>query len=136
MKLLQKTGMRLSAFITSGLLSVIASESAHAAGTNLSSMVASTGNNVASFPKLISAACYVGGATFVGTGVMKVKQHVDNPGQTPLREGLVRLGAGGVLVAAPALTSVMTTSSGVGTGSNSFVDFGMSGFGGTPAIGP
>ena len=82
----------------------------------------------ASFPKLISAACYVGGATFVGTGVMKVKAHVDNPGQTPLREGLVRLGAGGVLVAAPALTSVMTESSGVGAGNSSFEDFGAISF--------
>ena len=120
-----KLGMRTSAFIAAGLVSVVATE-AHA--QNIVSMVGATGDQVASFPKLISAACYVGGAAFVGTGVMKVKQHVDNPGQTPLREGLVRLGAGGVLVAAPALTSVMTTSSGVGTGSNTFSGFGFSGY--------
>ena len=125
MKIIRKLGMRASAFMASGLISVVASE---AQASDLSTMVGSTGTNLASFPKLISAACYVGGAAFVGTGVMKVKQHVDNPGQTPLREGLVRLGAGGVLVAAPALTSVMQTSSGVGTGSSSFVNFGMSGF--------
>ena len=124
-KLMSKLGMRTSAFIASGLISVVASE---AQATNLVSMVDSTGTNLASFPKLISAACYVGGAAFVGTGVMKVKQHVDNPGQTPLREGLVRLGAGGVLVAAPALTSVMQTSSGVGSGTSSFTNFGMTSF--------
>jgi hypothetical protein len=124
-KFMSKIGMRASAFMASGLISVVASE---ANAQNLSSMVNSTGNNVASFPKLISAACYVGGAAFVGTGVMKVKQHVDNPGQTPLREGLVRLGAGGVLVAAPALTNVMTESSGVGTSNTSFEGFGFSTF--------
>jgi hypothetical protein len=126
MKTLSNLGKKVSAFLASAMISTVVTDSAHA--TQLSDMVTSTGNNVASFPKLISAACYVGGATFVGTGVMKVKQHVDNPGQTPLREGLVRLGAGGVLVAAPALTSVMQTSSGVGSGNTSFGDFGSFSF--------
>jgi hypothetical protein len=125
-KFMSKIGMRASAFMASAMISTVVADSAHA--TQLTDMVASTGNNVASFPKLISAACYVGGAAFVGTGVMKVKQHVDNPGQTPLREGLVRLGAGGVLVAAPALTNVMQTSSGVGSGNTGFSSFGSFGF--------
>ena len=126
-KQIQKTGMKLSAFIAAGAIA-FGTDAAFAANTDLSAMVDSTGGNVASFPKLISAACYVGGAAFVGTGVMKVKSHVDNPGQTPLREGLVRLGAGGVLVAAPALTAVMTTSGGVGSGNSAFADFGTIGF--------
>jgi hypothetical protein len=126
MKYLSKLGMRLSAFTAAGFISTVVTEDAMA--TDLTAMVSSTGGNVASFPKLISAACYVGGAAFIGTGVMKVKGHVDNPGQTPLREGLVRLGAGGVLVAAPAMTSVMTQSSGVGTSNVGFENFGMSGF--------
>ncbi len=120
---LNKFAMKASAFMVAGALASTVSSEAIAGGTNLASMVGSTGTNVAAFPKLISAACYVGGATFVGTGVMKVKQHVDNPGQTPLREGLVRLGAGGVLVAAPAMTAVMTNTSGVGTGNASFSEF-------------
>jgi hypothetical protein len=125
-KLMSKLGMRASAFIASGLITTVIADAAHA--TAITDMTQSTGAQVATFPKLISAACYVGGAAFVGTGVMKVKQHVDNPGQTPLREGLVRLGAGGVLVAAPALTSVMQTSSGVGSGNQAFGGFGFSGY--------
>jgi hypothetical protein len=124
--MINKFGMRVSSFIAASLIS--GSFISEANATQLSDMVSSTGGNVASFPKLISAACYVGGATFIGTGVMKVKGHVDNPGQTPLREGLVRLGAGGVLVAAPALTSVMTESSGVGTSNVGFEGFGFSDF--------
>ncbi len=127
MKFLSKLGMKASAFMIAGALaSTISTEAMAGTGTNLASMVGSTGTNVSSFPKLISAACYVGGAAFIGTGVMKVKQHVDNPGQTPLREGLVRLGAGGVLVAAPAMTAVMTNTSGVGTGNASFSSFSFS----------
>lgn len=122
-------GVRFSAYLTATILSSIASAEAIAGGdVNLGQMVSSTGGNVATFPKLISAACYVGGAAFIGTGVMKVKQHVDNP-QTPLREGLVRLAAGGVLVAAPAMTAVMTNTSGVGGGNASFSDFGAINFG-------
>jgi hypothetical protein len=126
MKYLSKLGMRLSAFTAAGFISTVVTEDAMA--TDLTAMVSSTGGNVASFPKLISAACYVGGAAFIGTGVMKVKGHVDNPGQTPLREGLVRLGAGGVLVAAPAMTSVMTQSSGVGTSNVGFSGFEFTSF--------
>jgi hypothetical protein len=125
-KFMNKLGMRASAFMASGLMFFSAAE-VEAANT-IGTMVGSTGAQVATFPRLISAACYVGGAAFVGTGVMKVKQHVDNPGQTPLREGLVRLGAGGVLVAAPALTSVMTTSSGVGSGNQAFSGFSFSSY--------
>ena len=126
MKKLNKIGMKFSAFIAAGLISNAYAGTANA--VVLSDMVESTGDQVASFPKLISAACYVGGATFIGTGVMKVKGHVDNPGQTPLREGLVRLGAGGVLVAAPALTSVMVESSAVGSGNQGFSGFGFSSY--------
>jgi hypothetical protein len=126
MKTLSKLGMKFSAFMASAMITTVVADAAHA--TTLIDMTNSTGSQVATFPRLISAACYVGGATFIGTGVMKVKQHVDNPGQTPLREGLVRLGSGGVLVAAPALTSVMTTSSGVGSGNQAFVGFGFSGY--------
>lgn len=125
----QKFSRQLCAtMIAVALSSTLADEAFATNGTNLASMVGSTGTNLASFPKLISAACYVGGAALIGTGVMKVKGHVDNPGQTPLREGLIRLVAGGVLVAAPAMTSVMTETSGVGSGTVEFTSFGLTEF--------
>lgn len=114
-------GAKFSAFLIAGAL--VSSLPRDALATDLAVMANSTGSNVAAFPKLISAACYVSGAALVGTGVMKVKQHVDNP-QTPLREGLVRLAAGGVLVAAPAMTAVMTNTSGVETAGPEFSTFG------------
>jgi len=38
---------------------------------------------------------------------MKIKDHVENPTQTPLKDGAIRLTAGGALFALPILTSSM-----------------------------
>ena len=64
-----------------------------------------TGSN--SLPSLISTVSYIGGIGLGVAGVFKLKQHVDNPGQTPMKDGLVRLGAGGGLLALPFVTSAM-----------------------------
>ncbi|MCE9507196.1 MAG: hypothetical protein K8R48_02620 [Alphaproteobacteria bacterium] len=58
-------------------------------------------------PNLISTVAYIGGVGLGVAGVFKLKQHVDNPGQTPMKDGLVRLGAGGGLLALPMVTKAM-----------------------------
>ena len=69
------------------------------------------GKNVISssgaLPQMIETVAYVGGIGLGVAGVFKLKQHVDNPGQTPMKDGLVRLGAGGGLLALPYMTSAM-----------------------------
>ena len=63
---------------------------------------------------------YVCGIGLGVAGILKLKGHVDNPGQTPLKDGLIRLGAGGGLLAFPmrhdgdAGTVTATTSAGMG----------------------
>jgi len=59
------------------------------------------------FPKMISTAAYICGIGMGATGVFKLKQHVDNPDKAPLKDGLVRLTAGGALLALPYMTQVM-----------------------------
>ena len=59
------------------------------------------------FQNLISLVSYLGGAGLAVAGIFKLKQHVDNPGQTPMKEGLVRLGCGGGFLALPFVTSAM-----------------------------
>ena len=65
-------------------------------------------------PNLISTVAYVGGVGLGVAGVFKLKQHVDNPGQTPMKDGLARLGAGGGLLALPFITQAMTETIGTG----------------------
>jgi len=63
--------------------------------------------SVSDVPSLISTTCYIGGLGLGVAGVLKLKGHVDNPGQEPLKNGLVRLGAGGGLLALPAVLDAM-----------------------------
>ena len=40
-------------------------------------------------------------------GILKIKDHVENPGQTKLQEGAIRLAAGGGLFAMPIVYEAM-----------------------------
>lgn len=51
-------------------------------------------------PGLITAVTYLAGLLLCILGIMKVKDHVENPSQTPLKDGSIRLAAGGALLAA------------------------------------
>jgi len=47
-------------------------------------------------------------------GVLKIKDHVENPGNTPLKDGAIRLAAGGGLLALPIIYSAMQNTIGQG----------------------
>lgn len=59
------------------------------------------------FQNLISTVCWIGGAGLGVAGIFKLKQHVDNPGQTPMKDGLVRIACGGGLLAFPFIQTAM-----------------------------
>jgi hypothetical protein len=82
------------------------------AGQGFSGATSNIQASTADLPGLISTVAYIGGAGLGVAGVLKMKQHVDNPGQTPLKDGLVRLGAGGGLLALPFVLESMTTTIG------------------------
>jgi len=63
-------------------------------------------------PGLISMAAYIMGIVFAIGGILKIKDHVENPGQTDLKSGAIRLVVGGALFALPFVMSVMTSSVG------------------------
>ena len=84
-----------------------------------SNIIASSAN----LPAMIQTVAYVGGIGLGVAGIFKLKQHVDNPGQTPMKDGLVRLGAGGGLLALPYLTGAMQGSIGPASGQATEVTF-------------
>jgi len=106
---------RLAAAYTAGLL--MAPTASNAAGFS-----AITGNIVASTsdsPNLIMTVAYISGLAFAVAGVLKLKAHVDAPQQVPLKDGLIRLGAGGGLLALPAVLQAMSETIGTaGTGAD------------------
>lgn len=64
-------------------------------------------NASSSFQSLITTVCWLGGAGLGVTGIFKIKQHVESGGQTPMKDGLIRLGSAGGLLAFPFIEQVM-----------------------------
>lgn len=104
----------IGAAMTIGL--VTASAPAHAAN-NFSSIVANIVASISNLPGLISGMAYLFGVLLGVLGVLKIKDHVENPTQTPLKDGAIRLACGGALFALPILfESMFTTIGDDGTG--------------------
>jgi hypothetical protein len=106
-----------TAFIV-GFLS--ASESALAAGgNNFSAIARNVTNSIEELPGLVTGISYLMGLLLGVTGILKLKNHVENPSNAPLKDGAVRLAAGGALFALPIVFESMfntigATGSGVG----------------------
>jgi hypothetical protein len=96
-----------------GLLAVsavvmLASADAHAGGgSNFSDIAGNIVESIANLPGLLSALSYMFGILLGVLGVMKIKDHVENPGNTPLKDGAIRLAAGGGLLALPIIYNAM-----------------------------
>jgi hypothetical protein len=57
--------------------------------------------------QLFNLFAYVGGVALVAFGIIKLKQHVDHPGDVPMRQGMMRLLAAGMLLSLPFMTKIM-----------------------------
>lgn len=77
-------------------------------------------DNMSSLPVLINYASYIIGVALGVAGVSKLKAHVDNPGQTPIKDGLGRLAAAGLFISLPFLLDMIRNTQAVGGGSASY----------------
>jgi len=102
---------KLAAAVTAGVLTTQATQGF---AVNFSNVTTNIQAGTSNFPNLISSVAYIGGIGLGVAGIFKLKQHVDNPGQHAMKDGLVRLGAGGGLLSLPYITSAMVGT--VGTG--------------------
>lgn len=98
MKLLQ-----LNAVIAVSMM--VGAGDAHA--NNFSSIAKKMSESVADLPGLLAALAYLFGVLLGVLGVLKIKDHVENPGQTALKDGAIRLAAGGALFAIPMISEAM-----------------------------
>jgi Ca2+/Na+ antiporter len=83
---------------------------ANATGTGLAKVGSQVGDQVGSLNDVVGAIAFVMGLVFGASGLLKFKQHAENPGNTPLMHAVGRLLVAGALVSLPALigTSVGT----------------------------
>ncbi len=96
---------KLAACATLGMIagSASAADAATTFRDMSNNMIAASGG----FNNLISVVCWIGGAGLGVAGIFKLKMHVDNPGQSPMKDGLVRIGCGGALLAFPFIQQAM-----------------------------
>lgn len=109
--------------VAAAAVAIILPEAAHAAG-ELKDMLTNTASNVGGSVTLITYAAYIIGAMFILTGLLKLRAHVDNPSQTPLKDALGRLVVGALLGVTPFIVDMIraTTSTTSGTGAYSGLD--------------
>ena len=95
------------AFMTMGMLSVSETAHAQASDTGFNVIAQNINNSIEDIPGLISGVSYLLGVLFAVLGVMKIKDHVENPTNTQLKDGAIRLAVGGALFAIPTLMDAM-----------------------------
>ncbi len=95
------------------------------ADNQLSDSLDNTRNNLTTLPILINYASYIIGTALGVAGVSKLKAHVDNPGQTPIKDGLGRIGAAGLFISLPFLLDMIRSTQKVGSGMGTYQSIGI-----------
>lgn len=99
---------KISAYATAAVLYTGKSAKAGAGGgANFSDIARNINESLEEIPGLISGLSYLMGSLLGVMGILKVKDHVENPQQTELKQGAIRLAAGGGLFALPIVYEAM-----------------------------
>ena len=95
--------LQCGAAIMAGLM--LSTSSAEA--NNFSNIAENITASISGIPGLLSGVAYMFGILLGVLGILKIKDHVENPAQTPLKDGAIRLAAGGGLFALPIVYEAM-----------------------------
>ncbi len=96
---ISKKTLQVQAAVLVGLM--FGAQEAAAQGANFSTIAGNITDSVAELPGLVASLAYLVGLLMGALGIMKIKDHVENPTQTPMKDGAVRLAAGGALFGLP-----------------------------------
>ena len=113
-KSIRNKSLQMSAAFTAGY--IMMSTPAHA--NNFSAIASNIVASITNLPSLLAALSYMFGILLGVLGIMKIKDHVENPGQTPIKDGAIRLAAGGALLALPIIFESMFNTIGTGAGAS------------------
>ena len=103
---ISKHSLKLQAAVIVGLIA--GADEAHAASANdFSAIAGNITNSISELPGLVSGVAYMVGLLMGVMGIVKLKDHVENPTQTPMKDGAVRLAAGGALFGLPIMFESM-----------------------------
>lgn len=113
-KKLKRQMLLIGAATFTGMVSGVQSASAAATGNTFNDIIANMQDSIDGIPGLISGMSYMMGILLGVLGILKIKDHVEEPGRTPLQQGAIRLAAGGGLFALPIVYEAMRTTIGDG----------------------
>jgi len=117
MKQLNKHSLKFAVALMVGVTSGAEDALAGGAGTgdnDFSSIARNITDSIAELPGLLTGISYMIGILLGVLGILKIKDHVENPSQTKIQEGAIRLAAGGALFALPIVYEAMQTTIGEG----------------------
>lgn len=86
------------------------------AGQDFSTISENIITSIEDLPSLLTGLSYMLGILLGTLGILKIKDHVENPSNAKLQEGAIRLAAGGGLFALPIVIEAMQTTVGDGAG--------------------
>ncbi len=117
-KLIRNKSLQMSAAFVAGYMMT----SSEVQANNFNNIGVNIVSSISSMPALLSAISYMFGILLGVLGIMKIKDHVENPGNEPLKNGAIRLAAGGALLALPIVfESMVETIDAGGTGAGASV---------------
>ncbi len=87
---------------------------------NMQQTTSSLAASMRDMPTVLSGLAYLGGGVMVLGGANKLKQHAENPQQTPMSHGLVRMGVGGMVAGLPAFMGYINNTMSVGNSTAGF----------------
>jgi hypothetical protein len=108
----KKKSLQLS---TLALVGVMSGAEDALAGQTFSDIAGNVTTSIESVPGLLTGVSYMLGILLGVLGILKIKDHVENPTSTPLQQGAIRLTAGGGLFALPIVYEAMQQTIGDGT---------------------
>jgi len=116
MKIISRKMFQLQAGVIAGLM--VGTRDAYA-GADWSDIAENITTSIEALPGLLSGLAYLMGLLLGVLGIMKVKDHVENPSQVQLKDGAIRMASGGALFALPIVYEAMrntigSVTSGVG----------------------
>ena len=101
---IRKQSIIMGAAFIAGMMNV---NDAFATDNNFNTISTNIVGSISDAPRMLSAFSYLAGTMMGVLGVLKVKDHVENPSQAKLKDGAVRLAAGGALFALPLIFQAM-----------------------------
>lgn len=110
--MLKNFSLKLMSYFMVGM--IIATEQAQAqittangTGANFSTIAENITDSLEALPGLLTGLSYLLGLLFGVLGIIKIKDHVENPANAKLADGAIRFAAGGALFGLPILYEAM-----------------------------